>query len=403
MHILAVSDYILEDGVICGATRVLHGYLNELHRRGAVISLITLANPPFQKFEALKPNYTIHRVTRRFSIAQEIDILTACKTACQDTSVDLCIGHLPFSARYIALRRYYKSHPLYAAPFIYIFHSPWHLEFENRISYSQSILHRLWRPIGGFLRRDGEKTVVLRADNIIVLSNYMKQLLTKTHRSFIDYKPIGKKTKVIPPGVDCEQFFPGDKKNARKTLNLPKDRLIAFTARSLIHRCGISLALQAMAKVKMRHPEWLLLIAGEGPLQKQLEEESKYLALTKNVQFPGNLSQEKLTLYYQAADLFLLPTIELEGFGLVILEAWASGLPVLGTPIGAIPEVLSPITPEFILEDCTPDTMFASLQKIADKPNELFATGKKCYEYVTKHYSWSKSTDQLLTLFQQKP
>lgn len=402
MHILAISDYILEDGVVCGATRVLHGYLNELHRQGATISLITLATPPFQETQELYHNYTVYRVRKRFSINLEFDILAACKTACQEASADLCLGHLPFSARYIAMRRYYKSHPLYAVPFMYIFHSPWHLEFENRIASSQSTLYRIWRPIGSFFRRDGEKTVALRSDNIIVLSKYMKQLLTKTHKSFIGYKPIATKTEVIPPGVDYEQFHPGDKQASRDKLGLPKDRLIAFTARSLIPRCGISLALQAMAKVKAYHPEWLLLIAGEGILQKQLEEESEKLALTKNVIFLGNLTPNKLTLYYQAADLFLLPTIELEGFGLVILEAWASALPVLGTPVGAIPEVLSPITPEFILKDCTPDTMFASLKKIADEPEKLSLTGKKCYEYVTQNYSWPKSTEQLLRLFQKK-
>lgn len=395
MHILAVSDYILEDGIICGATRVLYEYLMEFHCRGAKVSLITLSGNP-QTCQEIAPGYIIYRLSKVPSPYQWFSFSKVIREITEGNPVDLYLGHLPYSSRLLL------SVVDFNAPFYYIFHSPWHLEYETRFNTEgvNSVLGKVWRFIGSKVRWLIEDKVVKRANNVIVLSQYMKETLKGAHSCFENN--MLENIKVIPPGVNCELFQSGDRKLAREKLNLPQKNFIIFSARSLIPRSGISLALQAIAKVRESLPDCLYLIAGDGQYRVVLEALVKYLSLEKHVLFLGNISDRELPLYYQAADLFLLPTVALEGFGLVILEAWASALPVVGTPIGAISEVLSPITPEFILKDCTPDTMFVSLKKIADKPDELFTTGKKCYEYVIRNYSWSKTTDRFLDLLQQK-
>jgi glycosyltransferase involved in cell wall biosynthesis len=68
-------------------------------------------------------------------------------------------------------------------------------------------------------------------------------------------------------------------------------------------------------------------------------------------------------LYYQMADLFILPTTELEGFGLVTVEALASGLPVLGTPVGGTKEILTKLGSDYLFDDSTPQSIATGILK----------------------------------------
>src|SRR5437667_11474023 len=103
---------------------------------------------------------------------------------------------------------------------------------------------------------------------------------------------------------------------------------------------GLDLLIRAMAILKRDRPEALLLIGGVGSVGQELESFSEALGLREQVRFLGFIPDEALPLYYQAADVFILATRELEGFGLVTVEALAGGTPVLGTAVGAAPEVL---------------------------------------------------------------
>lgn len=390
MHILAVSDYILEDGIICGATRVLYEYLMEFHCRGAKVSLITLSGNP-QTCQEIAPGYIIYRLSKVPSPYQWFSFSKVIREITEGNPVDLYLGHLPYSSRLLL------SVVDFDAPFYYIFHSPWHLEYETRFNPEvvNSVLGKVWRFIGSKVRWFIEDKVVKRANNVIVLSQYMKETLKGAHSCFENN--MLENIKVIPPGVNCELFQSGDRKLAREKLNLPQENFIIFSARGLIPRSGISLALQAIAKVRESLPNCLYLVAGDGPYRAVLEALVKYLSLEKHVLFLGNISDRELPLYYQAADLFLLPTVALEGFGLVILEAWASALPVVGTPVGAIPEILSPVTPELLLPDTSCDAMAELLIKLAGNLDLLKTIGARCRKHVSNNYSWNKSASKLLS------
>lgn len=393
MHILAVSDYILEDGVVCGATRVLHGYLTELHKRGAKISLMSLAKGQYEPIEKKEIDYTIYRVSKLTAAIGGFPIKAA---TFFNEPINLVLCHLPFSASFLIDRQLLRSKH---TTLVYIFHSPWHLEFNMRYNLNASnIIKKIWFPVGSTLRKITENYIVRQATKIVTLSNYMCNTLIKVHASSVIAnlnKKIKNKILEIPPGVDTKLFCPGNKDAARYKLGLSLDRLIAFTVRGLIPRSGISLALQALARIKWRYPQLLLLIGGEGPLRKSLENEAAKLALN-NIKFLGEIPEEKLPLYYQAADFFILPTLDLEGFGLVILEAWASGIPVLGTPVGAIPEILSSITPDFLLPDTKSETLAHHLSYMAENPLILPEIGAKCREHAIRNYSWVRSCSLLL-------
>jgi glycosyltransferase involved in cell wall biosynthesis len=103
------------------------------------------------------------------------------------------------------------------------------------------------------------------------------------------------------------------------------------------------------------------------------------------------------------ADLFILPTRELEGFGLVTVEALASGLPVLGTPVGGTKEILAHMGPEFLFSDSTPDSMagliLKSMQTWATNREIYNEISQKCRMVAENHYSWDAHITTLENLF----
>src|SRR5947208_928866 len=144
-----------------------------------------------------------------------------------------------------------------------------------------------------------------------------------------------------------------DRGAIRGELGLSADRAILLTVRNLEARMGLDNLLGAMAVLKVRRPSALLLIGGAGSLRGALEAQSQALGLSEHVKFLGFVPDAELPRYYQAADVFVLPTRELEGFGLVTVEALACGTPVLGTPVGATPEILRALCPTLVFRGPT--------------------------------------------------
>jgi glycosyltransferase involved in cell wall biosynthesis len=117
----------------------------------------------------------------------------------------------------------------------------------------------------------------------------------------------------------------------------------------LVPRMGIEKLIDAMQVVRKQHPNALLLIGGKGPLEETLRKKIEDSGLQDHVRMLGFISEDELILYYQSADLFVLPTTAYEGFGLVTLESWSCGTPVVCTPVGANPEVVGPFGGEWIM------------------------------------------------------
>ena len=129
----------------------------------------------------------------------------------------------------------------------------------------------------------------------------------------------------------------------------------------------------------------------------------KDLGVENHVKFTGFVPEDELPDYYRMADLFILPTRELEGFGLVTLEAMACGVPVLGTPVGGTQEILGKFDPNFLFKDITADSMADLIADnyriIKDNPGKWAEISRRCRKFVEDHYSWDKNIDALETLF----
>jgi glycosyltransferase involved in cell wall biosynthesis len=117
----------------------------------------------------------------------------------------------------------------------------------------------------------------------------------------------------------------------------------------------------------------------------------KVAGLGGSVRLAGYIPEEDLAAYYQCADLFILPTRLLEGFGLVTLEALAAGTPVLATPVAANPEILERLDPGMLLTDVSPAGITAGILAFIPR-YEADRAGMRaaCRKFIEENYSWAK-------------
>ena len=186
-----------------------------------------------------------------------------------------------------------------------------------------------------------ERRAVRRAASVLVLSEFSRSLVLGAH-------PDAGRVRLVPGAVDTGVFAPGDRDAVRARLGLDPALPVLLTARRLAPRMGLEELLEAMALLRDSEP-CFLAIAGAGSLHERLQRRRGKLGLEASVRLLGRISDDELADWYRAADLFVLPTAAYEGFGLVTAEALASGTPVVGTPVGATPELLEPLDPRLVM------------------------------------------------------
>jgi glycosyltransferase involved in cell wall biosynthesis len=139
--------------------------------------------------------------------------------------------------------------------------------------------------------------------------------------------------RVIRNGIDTTRFAPSRARDGADA----RGPIIGTLAR-LDPRKGIRILLDAMPHLLPEYPEALLLVGGAGEEKEALERQARALGLADRVVFAGPVHEPRD--FYRRLDLFVLPSLD-EGFGLVVLEAMAMGLPVIGARVGGVPEILT--------------------------------------------------------------
>jgi len=252
---------------------------------------------------------------------------------------------------------------------------------------------------GGYSRR-AETACLKRADSIVVLSDFSREQLGSYYAFALP------KVVKIPGGVDLTRFRPAEDRNAvRKALRLPDDRQVLFTARRLVPRMGLENLVEAFAGALDAHPDTMLVIAGKGRLHDALLERGRELGLGDRLRLVGFVDDEDLVSYYQAADLFVLPSLAFEGFGMVTLEALACGTPAVGTPIGATPEILRPLAGQLVLGGTDAVAIRRGLSSVLEWISDAEAAGRlrtQCREYVEQRYGWNLAVDRLEDLLLER-
>jgi len=307
----------------------------------------------------------------------------------QDGTFQAAACHQPFNCFLLLIMGKLQDVPL-----LYVFHSPSHEEY--------SLLHgnRNWLTNLPHVetRRMIERFCIKRAVKIMVLSRYMKQKVQDIH-GISAHRIV-----VNPGGVNLDRFKPPqDRESLKDKLGFPKGKIHLLTVRNLEPRMGLNNLLRCMRILKKNQKGVHLILVGEGIEKQNLENLIEEYGLLDEVTMAGFISSDFLPHYYGASDFFILPSRELEGFGLVTPESLACGTPVLGTPVGGTNEILSGLDPGFLFRDTSPEAMVQGIQKAIARfypdTQRYERLRHMCREYAAKSYSWQRHTNQLrLTL-----
>jgi glycosyltransferase involved in cell wall biosynthesis len=223
-----------------------------------------------------------------------------------------------------------------------------------------------------------ERRASRRADRLLVLSEFTRSLIAEDRPDRLS------RVVRVSGGVDVDRFRPLDDRQAtRSRLGLERERPVLFSARRLAPRMGLESLLAAFARIGR---DALLVIAGTGPLYATLRRLAVDLGVAENVRFLGNVSDGDLVEWYGAADLFVLPTVAYEGFGMATAEALAAGLPVVGTPIGATPELLETLDARLVSEGTDPGSLARAIVAALDRVGEELR--QRCRDYAVTRLSW---------------
>ena len=380
MNMLVVSDVDLQ-GEASGAERVLAAHCLGLAKRGHKVYLIAgvhgYAAKEVEEIQGVK----VYRYRRSFGSFLGSSRLF--RALSPQVPFDVLMFHQPLSALGVLMARGSGF-----IPKVYVFHSPWAEEYAVRVATRGSLFR------GGRLpRRTVERVALKRCQRIFVLSRFMADRLATEHPGLED------RVALLPGGVDLDRFRPAEDRQAVKTaLGIPPGSLVLLTVRNLEPRMGLDHLLHAMAEVANAVPA-VLLIGGRGPIEHELKELAGRLGVNSSVRFEGYIPEERLPIYYQAADFFVLPTKSLEGFGLVAVEAFACGTPVLGTPVGAIPEVLGALEADLLFEGIDPDAIARGirdhLKRAQSDPDSYEALRRRCRAYAVTRFGWDPIVKQL--------
>jgi glycosyltransferase involved in cell wall biosynthesis len=224
-----------------------------------------------------------------------------------------------------------------------------------------------------------ERIAVKQCTSILVLSEYSRSLL------LADHPGESGKIRVVSGGVETKSFCPGDgMQQARARLGLDPARPLLITVRRAEPRMGIEQLLRA---VRFTSPDNVALaVVGGGLLTDELRHLSSELGLGGRVRFVGRVAEDELFDWYRAADLFVLPTVAYEGFGMVTVEALASGTPVVATPIGATPELLRPLDPRLVARSSDPASLAVTIREALAFINDEFR--ERCRAYALARFDW---------------
>jgi glycosyltransferase involved in cell wall biosynthesis len=259
-----------------------------------------------------------------------------------------------------------------AHPFVVHFQGPWGA--ESRVEGAGAL--------SALARQMVERRVYRRADRAIVLSAAFRDVLAREFRVPME------RIDVIPGGVDVDRFaIAPSPAECRRTLGWPTDRPIVLCVRRLVRRVGVDTLIDAASVLRARVPDALVLVAGTGPLRAELEARVTALGLEHQVRFLGFIPDDALPTAYRAADLTVVPTAALEGFGLITVESLAAGTPCVVTPVGGLTDVITAIAPQLVTD--TPSARDIGALLAAALRGEIpVPTARQCESVARRDHDW---------------
>lgn len=244
------------------------------------------------------------------------------------------------------------------------------------------------------LRRIGEGT-----DTITYLGEYTRSRIATA----LTPEAAGRMVQ-LPPGVDEKTFHPdsgGDEVRARLGLT---DRPVVVCVSRLVPRKGQDTLIRAMPAILAKEPDAVLLIVGGGPYEKELRRLAEETGVAGSVRFTGSVPWSELPAHYGAGDVFAMPCrtrrggLDVEGLGIVYLEASATGLPVVAGDSGGAPDAVLDGETGWVVRGGHPEEAAERVVTLLGDPELRRRMGERGRAWVEERWRWDTLAEKLQLL-----
>lgn len=358
----------------------------ELSRIGHEVTLYTSdrTRPGYDKKKYISPASSViegFEIKRFHAIIEisEIPLMQGLGNALKGDALDVIHAHEFFQVcSFIACRFAQKK----KVPFILTQHGPAGLPLRKSI----------WFPFLVNKKTIG-KYVLNKADKIIVLTQSVKYaLISKGIES--------EKIEVIPTGVPTDLYKPSFPSILPEIGIRDQEKVILFVGR-LVENKGVHILLRAFCEVQRKVDAVKLVIVGSGELEGDLRSLAQRLGVEKKVLFLGKFPQEKMPFIYSGADIFVLPTLYSEPFGIAAVEALSSGVPVIASNIGGLKEIVENGNVGYLIKPSDAKMLESFLVRLLSNDTERDRLGKNARKRALDKFDWKKIGSKVSNLYRK--
>lgn len=308
-------------------------------------------------------------------------------------------AHIDITHPQLPLTPNFAVPPNFGKTLVCTVHSTWKGEAEaiRGEPYSRLNANEKFLVSFNWFLRFFEEGMLAKARKIIAVSHFTKWELTNYYKI-----PEGK-IRVIHNGVDISKFKPAtDKRKVKVELGFNPDDIAIVSVGRLYARKGLFTLIESMPAVVKRFPHAKFIISGKGQSDEmhKLLLYAEKLGVKDNIIFTGYYPDKKLPKLYQAADIFAFSTFY-EHHPFAILEALATGLPVVTTTVGGIPETIESGKNGFLVEPFNPKTFGEKILYLLDHPAFAKEMGAQARKTIVENYDWRIVVKDAMKVYDQ--
>lgn len=205
---------------------------------------------------------------------------------------------------------------------------------------------------------------------------------------------------VVPYGVDVDRFKPDDevRRGRRAELGIDDETRLIFSAGRLVKKKGFEYLIDAMSALASS-TRTLLAIGGEGDLERELRDRAARSTAASSIRFLGNLTQHQVAEYLAAADVAVVPSVRddsgnVDGLPNVVMEALASGTPLVSTPAGGIGDVIDSGKTGLIVPERDPAALASAISQLLTTPELARAIGSSARSLAAERFGWARTAER---------
>ncbi|HVF25488.1 MAG TPA: glycosyltransferase [Anaerolineales bacterium] len=378
MHIANFTNTYLP--VISGVVRSVRSFRDELTRRGHNVFIFAPESDYIDK-EPFIFRYPSLSLPLGVDIPTAIPLSSFVDRVLPVVKLDVIHTHHPFLLGQTAASKAQELN----LPLIFTFHTQYR-EYTHYIPFSMDTVQ-------SFLKSAVDRWLqdfMRRCQHIIIPSESMREILVNEYGLKNNFT-------VIPTGIELGAYQTTNGDKIRRKRNWEKD-IVMISVGRLAPEKNWGLLLQATALVVKDYPRFRLVLVGDGPDRRSLEDLAKELGIRKSVTFIGSLSFSEIPSYMKAADLFGFASVT-ETQGLATLEAMAAGLPVVAVEASGTRDILKHGQQGYLVEN-DPEALAAGVRKLLAIPDRMQRFAEAAYKRA-QYFNIELLTEKLLDVYEQ--